>query len=108
MALWREQGGGVVGRKVGEADDVGERRLSVTMVELAAPAAGDVREDAVEHQPPVLVAVASLVEKLPQEAPRLRDAVGEGVVKACSRLSWETASRIASRPAPVTGHALVR
>ena len=87
---------GVVLRDVGEREDVARvelvqervpvaRRLGEAVVEAAAPAAGDVRHDAVERAAGPLVAVVAVVEERAQEAPALRHPPGDGVVDRARR-----------------------
>src|SRR5262245_52331339 len=56
------------------------RGLREAVIEAAASTAGDVRQDAVEHLPALLIGVEAVVEKRAQESPALRDAEAVGVL----------------------------
>ena len=110
-------------RIVGERHQVADARLRLVgrlgeaVVELAAPGAGHLGQQAVEDLTAVLVQVQAEVEEVAQEAAALRDAVAVGLLDAAGAgvalsggavVQERRKSRTASSPVPTTGQSLVR
>ena len=90
------------------------RRLGEAVVEEAEPAAGNVRNQPVEHLPSLLIGVEALVGKHSQAAAALRDAEADrrarsprrrrrraGSSRSSSYFRNDTRSRIAASPEPL-------